>query len=171
MCLYTTQKKPMIAVNDIVCYKICLKLKEENIFVAPYVQKYIYRIGELHTEPDFQCEAESVWTYGPTAYNKVDKGFHSFVNKYDAMRFIFEFSDRIIFKCIIPKGSRYYHGEYNSNGDSYCSDSIIIGVDKKPYMPSLLERFGYSFIDICRTMVNGIKSDMKKYRKNNILKL
>lgn len=144
MCLYTKYKKPIVAVDDIVCYKMCQKLKN-NVFAAPYIRNYVYKIGQLHTETNFQTVAE------PNSIGKLYRasvGFHSFVNKYDAMRFTRDDHDRSIFKCIIPKGSRYFIGKYYNDGDSYCSDNIIIGVDEKPYEPSLMDKISYVFVDM-----------------------
>ena len=152
MCLYTSWKVPITAVDDIVCYKMCLKTGR-NSYVAPYMQNYKYILGQLQTEPDFPNESESVLSHGTKKFNKVNLGFHSFRNKYDAIRFIWGFKDRVVLKCIIPKGSKYYIGDYYKTDDVYCSNNIIIGVDEKPVNPTLLEKIGFAFVDMYQTFI------------------
>jgi hypothetical protein len=56
--------------------------------------------------------------------SSIEEGIHSFENLEDAKRLSSFDEDRIVVKCIIPKGSEYYVGEYNNGYISYASDTL-----------------------------------------------
>ena len=123
MCLITTKNIPEIAQEDIVCYKF-YKLRENKLF-SPYKEVLAPNINEV---------ANTVLDRGYLARAKdnnlaymVNRGFHSF--KYlegliNELAF-WQLSYIRIFKCIIPKGTRYYEGNF-TDLPSYCSESIIL---------------------------------------------
>lgn len=129
MCLCSKSKYPVIAKEDIECYKVYLFSKAT--YSSPYQKTRMPSLNELATtELDYD-------TYF------IEKGFHSFVNLNDANNEAKELEisySRItstntknyadyyefqVFKCIIPKGTQYYLGYYGSV-KSYCSESIIV---------------------------------------------
>ena len=126
MCLYTKQTEPEIAKEDIVCYKYYGVLKEcgRTKLMSPYRGAPAPDLNEVaHTDLD---ETSKVFCRGNTNYNIVDKGFHSFKNFDDIkeeLTYIGEMADIIVFKCIIPKGSKFYLGIFKYFL-SYCSDQI-----------------------------------------------
>ena len=127
MCLITTKDIPEIAQEDIVCYKL-YKLRD-NKLLSPYREVVAPNINEVtNTVLDRAC----VFSYKGNHVNySVSRGFHSYKNisnSKEELRFWIHFlaySNVRIFKCIIPKGTKYYEGKF---GDlpSYCSESIIL---------------------------------------------
>lgn len=127
MCLITTKDIPEIAQEDIVCYKL-YKLRD-NKLLSPYREVVAPNINEVtNTVLDRAC----VFNYKGNHVNySVSRGFHSYKNisnSKEELRFWIHFlaySNVRIFKCIIPKGTKYYEGKF---GDfpSYCSESIIL---------------------------------------------
>lgn len=127
MCLITTKNIPEIAQEDIVCYKL-YKLRD-NKLLSPYREVVAPNINEVtNTVLDRAC----VFSYKGNHVNySVSRGFHSYKNisnSKEELRFWIHFlaySNVRIFKCIIPKGTKYYEGKF---GDfpSYCSESIIL---------------------------------------------
>ena len=132
MCLITTKDIPEIAQEDIVCYKFYVlhKVKDDiNLpsydkdgYLSPYQGMPAPIINEVTN-----TLLDRAYLSKYTAVYMVGRGFHSF--KYlddliEELDFWLSF-DIKIFKCIIPKGTKYYEGKY---GDfhSYCSESIIL---------------------------------------------
>lgn len=118
MCLITRNSIPIIAKKDIICYKIYLK--KEGYLSSPY-------LGHIPSIQNF-TELES----NPTSFNCeyfIYKGFHSFKHLKDAklsvQLFPVLYTDSVIYKCIIPKGSKCYRGFF-AGRVSYCSESIIL---------------------------------------------
>lgn len=107
MCLFATSRVKT-AKRDIVCYK--------TLYVATTVKN---RPGLYSIQRNFNYELNVLYEckgfdkdlrYGSTGY----QGFHSYNIHPD--------SGRITVKCIIPKGSLYYTGEYGQR----MSNKIIV---------------------------------------------
>ena len=120
MCLITTKNIPEIAQEDIVCYKIYILIEDE--LLSPYQGMPAPAINEVtNTLLDRAYLSNYRGAY------MISKGFHSFkylddlINELD----FWQSFDIKIFRCIIPKGTKYYEGKF---GDfpSYCSESIIL---------------------------------------------
>ena len=123
MCLITTKNIPEIAQEDIVCYKF-YKLRENKLF-SPYKEVLAPNMNEV---------ANTVLDRGYLGRAKdnnlaymVNRGFHSFKYIDDLTKelYFWQSSDVKIFKCIIPKGTKYYEGKFDESS-SYCSESIIL---------------------------------------------
>ena len=121
MCLITTKNIPEIAQEDIVCYKF-YKLYDNGKLFSPYQGSHAPAINKVTN-----TLLDRAYLSKYTAVYMVGRGFHSF--KYlddliEELDFWLSF-DIKIFKCIIPKGTKYYEGKF---GDfpSYCSESIIL---------------------------------------------
>ena len=127
MCLATKTDTPSIAQKDIVCYKFYILRKvypphEDAVLLSPYQDSPAPIINEVTN-----TLLDRAYLSKYTAVYMVGRGFHSF--KYlddliEELDFWLSF-DIKIFKCIIPKGTKYYEGKF---GDfpSYCSESIIL---------------------------------------------
>ena len=128
MCLITTKNIPEIAQEDIVCYKFYILIMEGDInydkngLLSPYQGSLAPTINKVTN-----TLLDRAYLSKYTAVYMVGRGFHSF--KYlddliEELDFWLSF-DIKIFKCIIPKGTKYYEGKF---GDfpSYCSESIIL---------------------------------------------
>ena len=118
MCLYVNYKTPSIAEVDITCYKIYMFYNNQE-YISPYQKAKMPPMDTLTiTELDEN--------------NPVNKGFHSFMSvsdaKYDAfmLSVMYGGTRATVFRCIIPKGTKYYKGLYGMRIPSYCSESIII---------------------------------------------
>lgn len=122
MCLYTYQRKPKLALKDIVVYKVLNKeLKSPIMYWYKYILDTIHVSGMSHTFV-FNC-------YDGRPLFSVEKGLHSFRNKSAAhtlCKNLNEYRGRryrfYIYKAIIPMGSYYYVGDDND----IVSDRLII---------------------------------------------
>ena len=112
MCLIV-KEQIQIAKRDMVCFKI---VNSEN-FRTPY-KYYKYIKNKIN-----RARMNLKLNHNDNSYS----GFHSFVNKKDAISKLDEI--QCIIKCIIPKGSKYYDGiqsgQFNANVRNYCSNQII----------------------------------------------
>lgn len=137
--------EPLVAEEDIICYKVLeVKMEETGVklYHSPYYP-YTYGKNEVYTEKAFDKtqiyynEIKPVWEqWKMRGYITVDYGFHTFYSMELAMmeylywtrRNAFRNSDYCVMKCVIPKGSKYYRGfiVQTERGDQvgYCSESI-----------------------------------------------
>lgn len=140
MCLKTRQAFPEFAEEDIVCYKVIYKeINDEGIkWVSPY-RDYIWFRGEICDKSlKYVHTAEYAW-YHRTTDNKLDFNgnreinagfFHTFENLDDAFKMennisgVFKGNFPKVFKCIIPKGTKYYKGYFNMV-DPYSDCEIV----------------------------------------------
>lgn len=106
MCFVIDVKHPekKIAKKDIICYKR-LDIK----FRSPYRVK-LYKLNKLYKSELIKDSLYCIYV-----------GIHSYSCKKEAKHQ--KWSDEIIVKGIIPKGSEYY---YNPNRHEYVSNQIII---------------------------------------------
>lgn len=100
MCLSNVQRRrPKTATEDIPCFKILRK--DRKGFVTPYYYQRI-KLGHSYTSvlesPDY-CD-------------DVEKGIHAFLTLEQAQLVAKTIPTDVIVKCIIPKGAKYYIGEY-----------------------------------------------------------
>lgn len=112
MCLELKENaKLQIAKKDITCYKV-IRESDDNNFLTPYCF-FEVKIGETYT-------SELVILRG-----YVYEGLHSFKYLKGAREELKEWNRKYyrIAKCIIPKGSSYYIGDF-VNGISYASDKL-----------------------------------------------
>lgn len=117
MCLISNFDYPSVAEGNLICYKVYILVNDD--YVSPYQKANIPNIGEVATT-----------SLQPPGLYLVTKGFHSFASLIDAV----DEADLLttvyhcktcIFRCTIPKDTKYYEGKFN-RAPSYCSESIII---------------------------------------------
>ena len=113
-----------VADEDIIVYKVLVQRDDECIYRSPY-QNFQYRpledlIGYTYRSELSEC---TNWTKGCVG---TVKGLYSYA-KYE-LTTLLQYSVRVIgkqkpvvFRCVIPKGSRYY-----TDGKEYCSDMLTI---------------------------------------------
>lgn len=116
MCLYTTQPKSLIAKKDITCYKV----------VHPHIKAFLseYRFFEYKIGRTYRLYT-GVKQWAPDNYGYMYSGFHSFTTLKNAL----EYGGKrmVLLKCVIPKGSRYYVGDFgNGSCTQYCSNRIRV---------------------------------------------
>lgn len=111
-----------VADNDIIVYKVLVKRNDEYIHRSPY-QNFQYRTLEDIIGYTYHSEfSECIEWYGGCVGTM--KGLYSYAT-YEltrALRKSVRISGKqksVVFKCLIPKGSRYY-----TNGKEYCSDQL-----------------------------------------------
>lgn len=141
MCLYTKQKKQLIAAKDIVCYKVLeyRKLFNEWGLYSPYARTK-FEEGGLYSDI-YKVVKSYCYSSGE---DMIDKGcFHSIATLKEAKIMLKYIRNVVhpyttpdyylrIYKCIIPKGSAYYIGNYeiepfiNKRAKSYASKKIKI---------------------------------------------
>lgn len=131
MCLFKDRKhhpfnRPLIAEEDIVCYKH-LYINGLNELITPHtrvrvpvkcIQKNVKK--RIPFKAEILNKFQFIWRHKLGFSNIVTDGFiHTFslVPPYNN-RF---WGDRI-FKCIIPKGTKYFIGK---GGNEYASEQII----------------------------------------------
>ena len=130
MCLiidaiYHPDFKPLIAKEDIICYKILFTYRDSNNnkkYITPYMMTSVLH-GTLIADR-FQINVSSY-------FKRVDFGIHSFQNRSVALleRDLLNTSlpkypianKYIVKKAIIPKGAEYWIGK----NDEYCSERIV----------------------------------------------
>lgn len=113
MCLYTKQKVPNIAKEDITCYKVI-----NPGMTSLYYTEFNWVLGKLY-ETEIECCSK--WDF-----NEVSKSFHSYKTLQDLMHGYFKsLSPCMMVKCTIPKGSEYYLGKQDEM-DGYASNKIIV---------------------------------------------
>lgn len=127
MCLYTSQKKSLIAKKDITCYKVVhwdevLKQFRSEIRLFKYKIGHTYRLRK------------GLRQWVPNDFGYVYSGFHSFTTLKNALEY--GGKHMVLLKCVIPKGARYYAGgfvqgyydaQYTGGfGTQYCSNQIRI---------------------------------------------
>lgn len=115
MCLEIQKDaKILIAAEDIVCYKIVKNPNEYHKNYRSYFQLTDIEIGKTY----ISCLNR--------VKNSIEEGLHSMGHYYGVslLRYYLADINSSIVKCIIPKGSSYYVGEFYSN-ISYASDKLI----------------------------------------------
>lgn len=120
MCLYTENKEPIIAKEDIICYKVLVKTKIPFVYRTPIIRTKIIKIpffkrtfkAEGHKRLVCEFLASDVRMY------EVSVGFiHTYKDLDEALRWVHrleEENDCVVFVCIIPKGTLYYEGRLNN---------------------------------------------------------
>lgn len=123
MCFYVQNNensKPKVAKQDIKCYKVFYRSdcygNQYGSYVKSYYQNFLYKIGVLYELDGYINPIKTYW--GAT----IEVGLHSYSTLYKATEQGWG-RDKVIYECIIPKGSTYY---YNDRHDEYVSDQIII---------------------------------------------
>ena len=141
MCLKVIINKPTdlqlkIANKDITCYKtmhIYTNSNADNSFINSnhlysYYQAFLYDRGKRYTLKLRDMTEEDIYSTTDGSFVEIYKGFHSYVKGIDVIDQLnrLDHNTTIGIKCIIPKDSSYYKGDFN-NVESYVSDTIIIG--------------------------------------------
>ena len=108
MCLITTKNIPEIAQEDIICYKF-YKLYDNGELLSPYQGLHAPAINKV---TNTLLDRAYLSNYRATYI--ISRGFHSFkylddlINELD----FWQSFDIKIFRCIIPKGTKYYEGKF-----------------------------------------------------------
>ena len=133
MCLIVDEYNALIAKKDITCYKIYIYSGYRDEYISPVQLDRIEKFNKVIHVPKFLDFIEG---------NAVFLGFHTFCNEKDAKCFEALNPFYKVFKCVIPKGSKYYKGIVDSAPEQfipgYCSEALIVLSDN--IKTSLLEK-------------------------------
>ena len=139
MCLETKQVKTEIAKKNIVCYKMLLKhVGEKGMEYISPIYYHLWFVNEVNS--DVHLASSPYWVIGEdkketfnrdtkeTCYEVCSGYFHTYKNKEDAMYAVgTSWGDYkyVVVRCIIPKGTRYYEGDFGGC-ESYASQYLKI---------------------------------------------
>lgn len=131
MCLIVDECNALVAEKDITCYKVYVDCGYGNErYRSPFRLDLIKKFNKVIHVPEF---------LDPIEGNEVYLGFHTFCNEEDAKYFATLYPFYKVFKCIIPKGSRYYKGIAALSPEQfipgYCSESLIVISDNISLSP------------------------------------
>lgn len=116
MCLQTKWKKPRIATKDKIVYKLLDDDTNSKKANAPF-NSFIYDLGKVYKTKILETNNWSAFDHmaeftlrstNRKELISIGEGFHSAKTKKRLKDGLF--SDRNIYRCIIPKGSKYYVG-------------------------------------------------------------
>lgn len=121
MCLIKNKKhhphnRPLIAKEDIICYKKLQQIGNTYITPCTYTQVPIECIrNKVPFKAEILSKFKFIWKHILGFDNSVEGGFiHSFQKNYG-------YRNLAVFKCIIPKGTKYFVGHI----EEYASEQII----------------------------------------------
>jgi hypothetical protein len=120
MCLKTEQRKPQIATEDIICYKIINK-----DMTSLFHSEFKWELGKLY-------KTKMEWDF-----NTIGQAFHSFASLEGLKKAYYVTTQPcIMVKCTIPKTSLFYSGEHDYI-EGYASNRLIINevIDTKELYP------------------------------------
>ena len=109
MCLYTYDKEPLIAKEDIICYKVVEYDPESGKYGTPFmninITEYVKNktIWKDSSVPPIHRTVVDKDLFGKVLYEIGIGYIHAFT-------FPFECEMYETYKCIIPKGTEYYIG-------------------------------------------------------------
>ena len=114
-CIDINNKKVLRAKKAIVCYKILDTYKTyDDEGLCSQVRRFIYKLNKTYRI--FRWLKSDHEKEGIELYNKIDKGFHSYISKtYPNGMSKLQYSIRIqtlegevLVKCLIPKRAKYF---------------------------------------------------------------
>ena len=136
MCLYTRMARMKVAAEDIVCYKM-LKVDRTNNGIRTPVANVKVPYDILNGGIPFYADKshihrEKLINNNKSIFYEIEKGFiHAWSTEYEAKSYVYKFATNacfntywkaVLYKCVIPKGTRYYTDIYS---EQYASDCII----------------------------------------------
>lgn len=127
MCLVTSQREPKIAEEDIICYKVLIK-NRDGLYSPILNVKYNIELniahGELEiTEVRIKNTADCIYPYNIALYCIRGGVLHCYKSKHNAKEHRKWSCNSVVYKCIIPKGSKYY---VSIDDIEICSDKLIL---------------------------------------------
>lgn len=168
MCLRTEQRKPQIATENIICYKVIRKDMS-----SLFHEEFKWEFGKLY-------ETEMETSFSPFLQNAlIEKGFHSYSTLEGTREAYFaSLKPCIVVKCTIPEGTPYYTGTH-SKRNGYTSEKIIVNeiipfkelypnfdFDKYPYKVD--DKVSIKFKEDFRLWEGVIQNVQPDYATNNV---
>ena len=116
MCLISKWRFPRIASGNIECYKVLYK--EGNKYITPYMD------AEVDINKPLKAKGRSI-TFGVgDPYEKTTGYIHTYTSLNAVKRLytgVLKDPNIVIFRCIIPTGTKYH---ISTGGSEYCSKQI-----------------------------------------------
>ena len=116
MCQYSETNKLKKTEEDIVCYKVCIKMfLDEERFMSPTIG-FKYKIRESYSmdKSEILEKIRKIRIFDDVNCYEITKGFHSYENLSDAESHASRTTliplTPVILRCIIPKGSYIMRG-------------------------------------------------------------
>lgn len=126
MCLYTKNREPFLAKEDIVCYKVLIKTKIPCVYKTPVTRTRFTKFPLI--KKNFKAEGDRRVVEIPLSVGvcfEISVGFIHTYKDIEYTKHCVNYSlcrdNYVIFKCIIPKGTYYYESE-----TEYASERIEI---------------------------------------------
>ena len=155
MCLYTTQKEPKIAQEDITCYKVLetwnpewnLESSRKCKSKKTVLMSYFHSDFKWNIDKRYRSKMVIIQRHVVTCFDSYDylvsNAFHSYQTLESAKLFCrnisyqYDMDPCAIVRCIIPKGAKYCKGMHSDGSDGYASNQIIMKeiVDSKEIYP------------------------------------
>jgi len=121
MCLTSKWRFPKRAKKDIVCYKV-LERDDEGKLRTPYIDTYINNISTPFIAKGISLSFDNKYEKGKGYIHTFTKLSFLELEYSTTLTFRFIFHPPVVFKCIIPKGTKYHT---STDGKEYCSKKII----------------------------------------------
>lgn len=129
MCLYTENREPFLAKEDIICYKILRRTRFPSIYKTPVMETLVIKFPYIKSVLKAEGIQKVIRMPCPEDIFEVSEGFiHTYKYMESALSWI-KCRGYVVFVCTIPKGTRYYECD-----NMYASEKIIInekGYDTK----------------------------------------
>lgn len=129
MCLLSNSKIPLIAEEDIPCYKVLFRSDRKD-YISPF-GKVRYNIGGFNYPKDkYNEECVDVTMVGSPLF-RIGRGFlHCYTVEcftYDCFSLVYGSNKPRFFECYIPKGSKYF---ISADGKEICGDKLFVKRNK-----------------------------------------
>ncbi len=148
--LITNRNKPLLAINNITCFKVMVKWKNAYFVCPPAFQYFL--VNKINLESYYLNKIYQTKITNPETDYRIDgviwKWFyHTFCDITSAQKFVIYLTDKInnpdlelyqippgaelvILKAIIPKSALYYQWKYKELGGmkTYASNKILYSV-------------------------------------------
>lgn len=120
MCLLTDWKKPKIADQDILCYKVVERTKDFDVFISE-IKKFRYKIGKTYKQHFWNLVVKKKGYNYLEPITTIHGGmFHAYRQIQPIPAICSEYAACL--ECVIPKGTKYYFGA----GNECCARAIKI---------------------------------------------
>lgn len=124
MCLISYISEPLVAKEDIVCYKVLHHLGD-NCYVSPF-RNMPYKINSVNYPETVFSESDIKLT--ELYCYSIGNGFLHCYRSCGVPLSYYDFKQQIscplyLFECYIPKGAKYF---INRNGTEVCADKLFV---------------------------------------------
>lgn len=162
MCIVIKQSEYtgiQTAKRDIHCYKVVAKKDGKLVPLINSQQNVVYELCKSNKEVDIEPE---VRIYTRTKHIEINDGYYSVKNKKDAIDIFLQYAfqkNASIYKCVIPKGSKYV----KDRKGYIVSSNIILQERISCYCAGIYE--GHPQIRKEDNLLNSYESAERKFKR------